>query len=55
MHLELAEVLFDLGRKEESRSRYEEALRLAPQGVPWRTAAQARLTELQKDMKKTGG
>ncbi|HEV3438662.1 MAG TPA: tetratricopeptide repeat protein [Gemmata sp.] len=55
MHLRLAEVLVDLGRKDEACSRYEEALRLASPGTPWRASVQARLTELQKVVKKPAG
>jgi hypothetical protein len=55
MHLRLAEVLVQLGRKEQACFRYGEALRLAAPGTPWRASAQEKLNELQKTLKKPGG
>jgi tetratricopeptide (TPR) repeat protein len=55
LHYYLAESLFAEGKAGDARPRYEQALRLAPPGAPWRAAAEARLAELPSGAPPPGG
>jgi tetratricopeptide (TPR) repeat protein len=55
LHYYLAEALFEEGKKEDARPRFEQALKLVPPNAPWRAAAEARLAELRKGGKAPGG